>query len=324
MPTQNSHLDTRFDSKYRSYKHTGSPGMYESAFNQNWAIVLTVIIIVCLITLFTFVYYYALLCVVPSRTPPRMHSLDNSPFRKLPLELVGYIADCLTPSAAASFTLTCKPIWFIIGNQYLDRLWAKDFEPSRRTFLKLLDKDMPYHIVCLQCNQLHRGDRKRHHSLLLSLCGTIPLCEVAKKEQEVHRYINPNFNYTSLQSIMKLHRLHRSSRCKDYRLKIYNIIRSRDGLLSYNKFSRYDTYAHQKQSYIYVWKGSFLYREQELFRFHHEDCIFGCNKRSCIACWGRGEDFISTILLSLAVCPHLQSPLRKAGTETRFEAIMTC
>lgn len=155
VPTQNSRVEARFISKSRSCKLTDSPEMYESAFNPDWAIVPTVIIIILVITLFTFVYYYTSLCVVPSPTPPQMHSLDNSSFRKLPLELVGYIAECLTPSSAACFTLTCKPIWFILGNQYLDRLWAKDFEPSRRTFLKLLDKDMPYHIVCLQCNQLH-------------------------------------------------------------------------------------------------------------------------------------------------------------------------
>lgn len=119
-------------------------------------------------------------------------------------------------------------------------------------------------------------------------------------------------------------KLRRSSRYKDYKPKIYRMTRSRDNLLGYNKFSSYDTYTHQKQSYIYISTGSFLYREQELFRFRHEDCIFGCNKRGCIACWGRGEGFISTILLSLVICPHLQPPLRKASTKTRFEAIMTC
>ena len=281
---------------------------------------LAAIIIVWVITVFTFNYYCASLCIVPPPPPPKRHSLNNSPFRKLPLELVGYMAEFLTPSAAACFTLACKPIWFILGNQYLDRLWARDFEPSRRTFLELLDKDLPYHVICLQCNQLQRGDRKRHHSLLLSLCGTRPLCEVAEREQEVHRYINPNFNYVSLQSVMKLHR---SGSYEDYDSKIYDMIKSRNSLLSYNKFSRYDTYAHQKQSYIYVTEGPFLYREQDLLRFRHIDCIISCSKRDCIACWGGGEDFISTTLLSLVVCPHLQSPLKKAATKTRFEAIMT-
>jgi hypothetical protein len=195
--------------------------MYELASGLDWAMVL-----VWVITWWTtFVLYDAMLCIIPPPLPPRRHSLDNSPFKKLPLELVGYIAQFMTPSTAASFTLTCKPIWFILGNQSLDRLWARDFEPSRRAFLELLGRDLPYHVMCLYCNQLHRSDRRRHRSLLLSLCGTRPLCEVAEREQNVHRYINPNFSYIQLQSARKLYY---PSYYNDYRQKLYD-------MLSYNE-----------------------------------------------------------------------------------------
>jgi transcription elongation factor Elf1 len=283
--------------------------MYELAFNPDWSIVLAAIIIIWVITVFTFVYNYVSPRIVPPLIPPpRRHSLDNSPFKKLPLELVGYIATFLPRSAAASFTLTCNPIWFILGNQYLDQLWARKCEPSRRIFLKLLDRDLPYHVMCLHCNQLHRGDKKQHYSLLLSLCGKRQQCEVTDRKQEVHRYINPNFNYVSFQSIMKLTR---SNNYQDY-----------SNLLGCNMWFNCNTHVHQKKSYILPLKHRFLYRGQDWLRFRHQGCFIFTHK-GCMHCGG-SKDIVSTILLSLVVCPHLQHPLKKGATKTKFEAIMTC
>lgn len=284
--------------------------MYELAFDLDLAIMLAAIIVVWVIKLPTFICYFGSLRIVPPRPPPQIHSLDNSPFKKLPLDLVGYLAEFLAPSAAASLTLTCKPIRHILGNQYLDRLWARDFEPDRRTFLKLLDKDLPNHVVCSYCNQLHLGDKRRHYSLLLSLCGTRPLCEIAEKEQDVHRYINPNFSYVQLQSARKLHH---SRYDKEHSQKLYN-------MLSYDKINIYNTHSHQQVSYIWFTRGRFIYCQQDRFRFCHQNCLSRSKKRGCIECRHGGEDSVLTVLLSLVVCPHLQYPL----TETKFESIMTC
>src|SRR5690349_10821434 len=103
--------------------------------------------------------------------PPRPISLACSPFGKLSSELVERVAQHLPPSAAAAFTITCRPIWFILGNRYLDRLWADGFKESRRRFLILLQRDLLYHIVCDDCCQLHRGGEKRCDNFLKSLCG---------------------------------------------------------------------------------------------------------------------------------------------------------
>lgn len=204
----------------------------------------------------------------------------------------------MTPSAAASFTLTCKPIWFILGNQSLDRLWARDFEPSRRAFLELLGRDLLYHVVCLYCNQLHRSDRTRHRSLRLSLCGTRPLCEVAEREQNVHRYINLNFSYIQLQSARKLYY---SSYYKGYRQKLYS-------MLSYNEVSICDTYTRERTSYSWLTKSRFLYREQNLLQLCHRQCLGSCSEKDCIRCRGGMKDIVLNIFVVSSCLPPFTTP----------------
>lgn len=126
------------------------------------------------------------------------------------------------------------------------------------------------------------------------------------------RYINPNFSYIQLQSARKLYH---SSHHNKHRQKLYL-------MLSIREYSDYDTYVHRKKSYSWITDTRFLYREQDWIRFRHCNCYkFG--NGHCISC-GDMKDSVSAALLSLVVCPHLQRPLEKAITETKFEAIMTC
>lgn len=66
---------------------------------------------------------------------PRLNSLKYSPLKVLPIELIMSIAESLPLQAAVSFTLTCRPIWNILGNHYLNQLKIKGNKPDRLAFL---------------------------------------------------------------------------------------------------------------------------------------------------------------------------------------------
>lgn len=111
--------------------------------------------------------------------PPPHASLEHTPFRKLPLELVICISEFLPPPDAASFTLTCRQIRFILGNQYLDRLWAEGHEHNRVAFLTLFERDLPFYVLCHYCHLLHRVGEERHRTLLWPSYQRMALCTAA-------------------------------------------------------------------------------------------------------------------------------------------------
>lgn len=121
-------------------------------------------------------------------------SLENSPFKQLPTELISSIAEFLPLSAAASFTLTCRPIWFILGSQYLDRIRLTDgFD--RPVFLDLLQRDLPRHILCLDCEMLHSR---------VQLGNQMP-CTKADYASFADWFINDKFSSVELLLVMKLY-----------------------------------------------------------------------------------------------------------------------
>lgn len=71
----------------------------------------------------------------------------------LPVELLRSIACFLPPSAAASFALTSKYIWYAVGSQYWHQL---PFQPLEyEIFLGLLEKTMARHWLCDECRTFH-------------------------------------------------------------------------------------------------------------------------------------------------------------------------
>lgn len=144
------------------------------------------------------------LSAVSIRSEPQHYSLAHSPFTKLPIELTVSIAEFLPLQAAASFTLTCRPVWYILGNQYLDRLSATGHEPDRLAFLELLERDLPRQILCYDCQLLHSGTKRRYNSLWCEY-NDVP-CAARDATSYVEYYIQEGFCSVTFQSAMKLYR----------------------------------------------------------------------------------------------------------------------
>ncbi|KFZ15347.1 hypothetical protein V502_05653 [Pseudogymnoascus sp. VKM F-4520 (FW-2644)] len=140
----------------------------------------------------------------------RPDSLEHSPFKKLPVELIISIAEFLPLPAAASFTLACRPFWYIAGNQYLHRLSAKGHTPDRLAFLELLERDMPRQILCYDCQRLCSGAMRRHNP---KFSGDITKCPRADYRSYVEYYIQQGFSSLTFRLAMKIH--HRGLDCSE-------------------------------------------------------------------------------------------------------------
>lgn len=71
----------------------------------------------------------------------------------LPVELLQCIASHLPLSAAASFALSSKYIWYVVGSQYWHHLRFNSRQ--YKTFLGFLEKSMPGHWLCDECLTFH-------------------------------------------------------------------------------------------------------------------------------------------------------------------------
>jgi hypothetical protein len=87
------------------------------------------------------------------RLHPKPLAFDSSTLSKLPPELILYIEHFLPLESALSFSICCWPIYFLFGTQYLKALEKSHWD--RYEFLKLLERELPDHIVCYHCKKLH-------------------------------------------------------------------------------------------------------------------------------------------------------------------------
>ena len=71
----------------------------------------------------------------------------------LPVELLQSIAGYLSLSSAASFALSSKYIWYVMGSQYWHQLRSQPFE--YKIFHGLLEKTMTGHWLCYECLTFH-------------------------------------------------------------------------------------------------------------------------------------------------------------------------
>lgn len=74
-------------------------------------------------------------------------------FYRLPVEIIQEIATYLPTSASASLVLTSRSMRYILGQHILEKLRTEGDE--RHLFLSLLDKDLPKHFYCDECQNLH-------------------------------------------------------------------------------------------------------------------------------------------------------------------------
>jgi len=65
------------------------------------------------------------------RTRPRTNALESSVVSKLPPELIIRIVEFLPLASIVSFCLSCRPIYFILGTEYLETLQKRDMDQER-------------------------------------------------------------------------------------------------------------------------------------------------------------------------------------------------
>src|SRR5450432_3475569 len=155
-------------------------------------------------------FFKSILCLLGlSRRPrPRPIALESSPLSKLHHELILHIARFLPPASASSFSLCCRPIYFILGTQYLEAL-EENGQLDRYKFLTLLERELPNHIVCYYCRKLHainKAHRHRYSNRYYLGAGRYLSCWVADLELATGLCIHDNFSFTDFQMAMKLYR----------------------------------------------------------------------------------------------------------------------
>lgn len=139
----------------------------------------------------------------------RPDALEFSILAKLPLELLVLIAEFLPLASAVTFSLSCRPLYSLIGTKYLKRAKqdTKSFDPY--ALLALLQRDLPDLLACHYCKKLHAI---KHASRFLDSSkyykGWIrrpkPICVHANYRRTL--YIHPDFSSTIFRMAMKRHR----------------------------------------------------------------------------------------------------------------------
>lgn len=93
-----------------------------------------------------------------SRPRPRPIALEFSILAKLPVELIICVIEFLPPIAAASFALSCTPIYTMIDAQHMKAIRNhQDFDSFQ--FVTLLERDLPNHLSCRCYKKLHSIER---------------------------------------------------------------------------------------------------------------------------------------------------------------------
>ncbi|TVY83237.1 hypothetical protein LSUE1_G001187 [Lachnellula suecica] len=136
----------------------------------------------------------------------RPNALENSHVAKLPTEILQQIADALPNEAAASFSLSCRHIYLLVGPQYLARLASS--KSKTLSFLELLERDLPDQIVCHPCCKLHKTKDAEKYTVggQLSSSWVDPgrlKCLHDDMEALVELYIHENFRSVVFKMVMK-------------------------------------------------------------------------------------------------------------------------
>ena len=100
----------------------------------------------------------------------------------LPVELLQSIVYYLPLSAAASFALCSKYIWYVVGSQYWHQLRLQPLE--YKIFLGFLEKTMTRHLLCEECLTFHSEPK------LESDVGDIYKLPAGKCHRHVLRYLD--------------------------------------------------------------------------------------------------------------------------------------
>jgi hypothetical protein len=208
----------------------------------------------------------------------RTLALEASPLRKLPPELILHIASYLPPESAASLALSCHALHSCLGLQCLQPL--KKAECSvLNGFLRLLDRDLPGHLLCPHCNKFHSMSSAEAHlpSRRTSLTSKPSLaCWKADSGTDVKMATHFEFSSTIFRMAMKAHRQGHDTA---------NLI----NLLSYGTMNFVRSgFIEQCSATVRIQDGSLLVREQRVFMIP--------SSQKLPLPWHGGID----------ICPHIQ------------------
>ena len=208
----------------------------------------------------------------------RPFALEVSPLPKLPLELILHIASYLPPESAASLTISCHTLYSCLEMEYLQPLKKAECSVVNG-FLRLLDRDLPGHLLCLHCSKFHSMSLAKTHipsrrSFLT--CKPLLACWKVDSESDVTAAIHSEFSSTIFRMVMKAHRQGHDT---------INLINH----LSYGPMNFVRSgFVEQCSATVRIQDGSLLVREQRVFMIP--------SSQKFPLPWHGGID----------ICPHIQ------------------
>ena len=208
----------------------------------------------------------------------RPFALEASPLRKLPLELILHIASYLPPESVASLTISCHTLYSCLEMEYLQPLKKAECSVVNR-FLRLLDRDLPGHLLCLHCSKFHSMSLAKTHipsRCSFLTCKPLLACWKVDSESDVTAAIHSEFSSTIFRMVMKAHRQGHDTT---------NLINH----LSYGPMNFVRSgFVEQCSATVRIQDGSLLVREQRVFMIP--------SSQKFPLPWHRGID----------ICPHIQ------------------
>ena len=190
-----------------------------------------------------------------TRSPPG-EALAISPLKLFPLEIILIIASFLPVEEAASFSLSCRLFYDLFGGPRIVESFKNDKQLQYK-FLDLLERDLPGHILCYHCKQLHRISKFK---------GYLPSCTRASSRNQIHRpcaaadhefapllNLHSGFCYTIFQMAMKQYRI--SGDCS--RLLAH---------LSHTSSLYRVEYVEERHFKVKITNGCLLVRQQTIFK----------------------------------------------------------
>jgi hypothetical protein len=186
------------------------------------------------------------------KSEPRPLALESSPFGRLPLELIFKIASDLPLESAASLSLTCFTLHSCLEKQYLQALKRADRRVIYK-FLHLLERDLPEHLLCQDCNAFQSIALAERHVRGQRVMELPLKCWLNDASNEFYAIVHPAFSSTIFRMAMKSHRLNKDSS---------DLIK----LLSYDPVTVAEIGFVKQTSAIAKIKGdSLLIRDQQIF-----------------------------------------------------------
>lgn len=137
-----------------------------------------------------------------------METSTFDPLNQLPLELITCIVESLPLESAAALSLTCRYLYSILEEKYL-QVAPHLKDPSSYSFALLLERDLPDHIACFHCRSFHclsDGKANDHTLSSESILFRTPCMKHSHEIDETDMWISWYFNAVIFRMAMKRQR----------------------------------------------------------------------------------------------------------------------